>query len=408
MKFITRLVAILLVSLFFVSPIFAGQIDLAYKKLFSVKISAEELVDLFADSFLKVVSEKQILQIVKVYTSTLGEFKSLNSSTKPMTLNFANGTAPSKIGFDSSGKINTLWFGAPELIDDNLEKVLGLFKKLEGDYSICLMKNGKDILVDVNSEKPMAIGSAFKLFILDALVTQVKSGKRSWKDVIQLKKEWKSFPSGFLQTWHDGANVTLETLAGLMISISDNTATDHLFNLVGRDELNSFFPKSCGIPFNTMEMFKLKIFFPTEGEKFIGGTDKEKLNILDKLAGISADQIASSAAIYNWKNPKWIDKIEWLVATRDLCKVIFKLKESKLIQINPAMGLVSKKDWAKVGFKGGSEPGVLNYTWVLQKTGEKDFYSLSCTINNKDQEIDSSDFNVAVPRLLQLILKGKI
>ena len=39
------------------------------------------------------------------------------------------------------------------------------------------------------------------------------------------------------QDWPKGAPVTLHTLATLMISISDNTATDQLIAIVGRDAI---------------------------------------------------------------------------------------------------------------------------------------------------------------------------
>lgn len=45
----------------------------------------------------------------------------------------------------------------------------------------------------------------------------------------------KSLPGGILQNWPKGAPLTLHTLAGLMISQSDNTAADTLLEILGRD-----------------------------------------------------------------------------------------------------------------------------------------------------------------------------
>ena len=48
-----------------------------------------------------------------------------------------------------------------------------------------------------------------------------------------------SLPSGITQSWPAGSPVTLQTLATLMISISDNTATDTLVTLERR-KLDAF------------------------------------------------------------------------------------------------------------------------------------------------------------------------
>ncbi len=75
-------------------------------------------------------------------------------------------------------------------------------------------------------ERPLAIGSAFKLWILAELSRQVRAGQRRWSDT-------SSARPALLRGRHApcagraGAPVTLHTLASLMISISDNTRDRH-------------------------------------------------------------------------------------------------------------------------------------------------------------------------------------
>ncbi len=71
-----------------------------------------------------------------------------------------------------------------------------------------------------------AIGSAFKLYVLSTLSREIAARRRSWNDVVPLDQ--RSYPSGILQDWPQGTPMTLQTLATLMIAISDNTATDQL------------------------------------------------------------------------------------------------------------------------------------------------------------------------------------
>ncbi|NMB11632.1 MAG: serine hydrolase [Firmicutes bacterium] len=51
--------------------------------------------------------------------------------------------------------------------------------------------------------------------------------------VIELKSDYISLPSGMLQEWPVGSPITLHTLASLMSSISNNTATNALIDVEG-------------------------------------------------------------------------------------------------------------------------------------------------------------------------------
>jgi len=65
-------------------------------------------------------------------------------------------------------------------------------------------------------------------------------------------------------------------------------------------------------------------------------------------------------------------------------------------------GLAVKENWQTVGYKGGSEPGVLNQTYLLKKDEDSPWYSISVTINNPDKKIDEEKFNDLIVRLLDL------
>ena len=67
----------------------------------------------------------------------------------------------------------------------------------------------------------MAIGSTFKLYVLSALSHAIARGEHRWDEVVTLNQ--RSFPSGQMQDWPRSTPVTLQTLATMMIAISDNT-----------------------------------------------------------------------------------------------------------------------------------------------------------------------------------------
>jgi hypothetical protein len=103
-------------------------------------------------------------------------------------------------------------------------------------------------------------------------------------------------------------------------------------------------------------------------------------------------------------NPQFIDTIEWPITTRELCGLIYELRESPYLSINP--GLASKNTWSLAAFKGGSEPGVLNLTHVIRKGATDPVYAISATINNPKTEVDTQGFSVVVARLIGLVGRG--
>ncbi|MCX6141540.1 MAG: hypothetical protein NTX15_12095 [Candidatus Kapabacteria bacterium] len=63
---------------------------------------------------------------------------------------------------------------------------------------------------------------------------------------------------------------------------------------------------------------------------------------------------------------------------------------------------MSKKVWSYVGYKGGSETGVINMTYLLRhKNG--DWYGLSVSWNRSDAAVDNISFAGIVERAIQLI-----
>src|SRR5262245_23978173 len=98
-----------------------------------------------------------------------------------------------------------------------------------------LTSDGIKPLFDKNQNGGFAIGSSFKLYILGTLAEEVNADRRQFENIMRLKPEWVGPPSSEMGGWPMGSPVTLHTLALKMISISDNTATDHLLHLLGRE-----------------------------------------------------------------------------------------------------------------------------------------------------------------------------
>jgi len=355
--------------------------------------------DLFAESFLDQVPIDNINSIIAQYKSNLGELESIKSGEGPYTLIFEKGTAPSRISLDTEGKIAGLWFGNWTLKSDTLENLVSELRSLDSSVSLYLSKNGEEIY-SLNAEEKMAVGSTFKLYVLQALYDRFESDV--WDKVVWLKRKDMSLPSGILQDWPVGTPVTVKTLSNLMISQSDNTATDILIDLVGRKYLEqNTNPKNR--PFlTTIEAFNLKYGVDSATRKdYMTGNTKQKREILESFQGlgVSASQVTAST-------PTLIEEVEWFFSTEELASIIYDLREANEIYINP--GLATKSDWCRAGYKGGSEGGVLQYTHLLQKSKNSPVYVISLTANNPDKGLNTSKITEIASRLIALVKEGKL
>lgn len=382
--------------LFFIGEVKGGEVaEKVFQQIFAANFTEVEQV--FSDDFLKQIPKAKIMEILALYRENLGVYEGLKKQDDGFELSFDGGTAPAKIKFDEQGLIHSLWFGNWKIRGDDIENIVAEFGKLPGKASFCLLKNGRELVAGAEPELAQAVGSAFKMYILKALYQQIAEGKIAWTDVLELKEEYKSLPGGILQNWPAGSKLTVDTLAKLMISISDNTATDHLLFMVGRENVEAISPQRNRPFLSTAEMFKLKWGVDKEvREKYLSGSEKEKRQILaEQVKNFPLQQVEFD------NKPNHVEQIEWLFTTHELCKILEETKISDSMSINP--GLVDGKKWHKFWYKGGSEPGVLNYSIMLQAKKDGDYYALSATINDTEKAVDEKNFNSLVLRLIELL-----
>lgn len=81
--------------------------------------------------------------------------------------------------------------------------------------------------------------STIKIAIMIELFRKIDRGDASLEDLYTLRPEDKVPGSGVLQHFHDGAELTIGDVVYLMMSISDNPATNILIDLVGMESVNA-------------------------------------------------------------------------------------------------------------------------------------------------------------------------
>lgn len=284
-----------------------------------------------------------------------------------------------------------------------VEKKVVVAPAEEGKPESATIVRDVEARVSVNADAPLAIGSAFKLWVLGALATAISEGDARWDEPLKIQDAIKSLPSGVMQNEKDGTEFTLRQFAEKMISISDNTATDHLIHRLGRDRCERVMAKctlghsDLNAPFlTTRDLFALKLSGSDDLPRryaTAGVLTRRELVSPGGDVGKATPQIMLAAA---WKTPRFIDSLEWFASGSDLSASMWLLDDlarkpelapvREILAINPGIP-IDRNIWKYVGYKGGSEPGVLSLTWLLErKDGRK--YVLSMTFNDTKKPID--------------------
>ena len=111
--------------------------------------------------------------------------------------------------------------------------------RIEGTVGVSArhLETGREIRH--NADDVFFTASTLKVPVLVELYRQADRGIVDLKQRVELTDGMRVPGSGILKEMEAGLNPTLHDLAMLMIIISDNTATDILYNLVGGDNLNN-------------------------------------------------------------------------------------------------------------------------------------------------------------------------
>lgn len=300
---------------------------------------------------------------------------------------------------------------------DTWEQLAADMMKLPGDKaaSVHQIHPKKTQRFVIRQTDPLAIGSSFKLLVLNQLAEEIAAEKRKWTDVVTLTEAGRSLPSGILQDWPLGSPVTLHTLASLMIARSDNTAADHLMLTLGRGMMEAqqtasgvLYPERNKPFLRTSELFKIKLVMPDHvRDNYPLRDEQNKRTLLKQIEKVTL----SNPRYYNL--PIGIEQVEWYFTTDDMGKMMERLRSSsEWPRLQSLLTIVKPFDiddhaWEYLGFKGGAEMGVLNLTLLGKLRGKEEWYTVSFTWNRNDQALDEPTWIRLVQRAMLLVERGK-
>ncbi len=267
-----------------------------------------------------------------------------------------------------------------------------------------------------NATTPIAIGSAFKLVILAELVRSIEAGERKWSDFVTL--DGSALPGGGYAQQPKGTRIAFHELAERMISVSDNSATDILLFHLGRRKVEAMLPVvgftdggPRNVPFlGALELFKLKgVDGGALGRRYLAMTAAARRAFLD--GPVHDTPIAAiPKTLFQDGRPLRIAELEWFASPNDLVRALDWLRRHldgpagadlrAILSKNPGLPDATGA-WRYVGYKGGSEPGVLTMAFLLQgKDGS--WYAMAGGVNDPAKGVDTLQFTGLMSRALEL------
>ncbi|TVR01231.1 MAG: hypothetical protein EA398_10350 [Deltaproteobacteria bacterium] len=327
---------------------------------------------------------------------------------------------------DADGRMETLLVQlAPDRMTEDVGSWDGVRSRLaEAGERVSLLAAevgdaGCEPLESMAPAEPLAIGSTFKIWVLGAVVDAVLGGDTTWLDAVEIRDEWRSIPSGVMQNEPAGATFSVREMATEMIRISDNTATDHLIGVLGRERVEEAM-ETWGEQLaernrpllTTREMTGLKLpRMAEELTRWRAGDADGRRALLDE-GPVDFDVLEALREAGPWTTPRAIDVLEWYASAEELCGTLHWLRELSLSRpgAQPAMEILGlnpglefdRARWPYVGYKGGSEPGVLNMTWLLLRDDGR-WFALVLTANDEARPVQEGALMSAAATALRLL-----
>lgn len=265
---------------------------------------------------------------------------------------------------------------------------------------------------------PRATASIFKTWVLGGLAKAVNDGQIAANSVIG-RAAAETVRGSSLASEPLGTQFPLQDMATLMMGISDNTATDHLHQLVGRPRLESILATfnhsnpALLTPFLSVnETFNLFAGVPlNDAQAYATGTESFQRSYVDTVL----EPLGPVTGFGN--NTAVFISGSWQATAMDVCNAFagirkfndrsegFQIADRALSSQVAQPGLRNR--WERVWYKGGSlDTGaglvVLTHAWMLQSDSRGTFVVVAMN-NRSAPSVDQFAAQSATGRILQLL-----
>ncbi|MBQ8358519.1 MAG: serine hydrolase [Oscillospiraceae bacterium] len=175
------------------------------------------------------------------------------------------------------------------------EKLSQICQEVNGTFGLYVSLPDRGEKFTIDADKVFNSASTIKIPLMALLWKDFEDGRLD-PDVIEpLHEDCKVWGSGVLKSMGDNFQISLYDYAVLMMIVSDNSATNHIIDAVGRDRANAFFAENGW--HNTHlggKLFKPKPILPDGKEDWNYTTAADLGDMMEKmLAGKLVSEAAS-------------------------------------------------------------------------------------------------------------------
>jgi len=350
----------------------------------------------FDDSFLQHTAFEQVVLVVEKTLNNLGALCCVTRMPGgAYRASFERGEAKVWISLQG-GRVSKLSIERPMVHANTLEEACNVLNSRPGTVAYLVLLNGEEV-VQQNADVVLPTASSSKLAILNALLDAYSSNALERSTTVRLSGKHKSQATGILQTWPEGVELTVESLAMLMMSLSDNSAADVLLEAVGSTLMSPYVKTNR--PYLTTRQITL---LRADENKTLADvwlqciTEEDRSAVLHQVDELHVES-DNLLKVTNSPSALLIKSTEWFYSVRQLCKFISRVAEHPAFQIN--LGQAAGQRWDKVAYKGGLESNIINATYDLVSR-DGNHFTLSATWNCEEPNFAPDLFFDDISRLL--------
>ena len=126
-------------------------------------------------------------------------------------------------------------------------EIYRLLADMKGSVGLYINLLDTDEVFEINPELVYPSASVIKIPMLALLLKDVHEGRVDWRAPHSIAPENMVGGTGILFELDGGYQPTVETLAKLMIVLSDNSATNEIMDIIGMERVNQFC-QELGLP----------------------------------------------------------------------------------------------------------------------------------------------------------------
>jgi beta-lactamase class A len=192
-------------------------------------------------------------------------------------------------------------------------------------------------------------------------------------------------------------------LALKMIWISDNTATDHLLHVLGREQIERQMKRMAHghVEWNTPLLSTREMTMLRDKKSGLPGREYDELDVparrqflAKRFSGVpDYEKLDFDAAAYTLA--------EWYASPMDMARALAWLKSNTepgqpahalraILAVDPKLPHDAAR-WPYVGFKGGSEDQLMAGNWLLQHADGR-WFTMHLFWNSPDAKVDQQKF----------------